>query len=276
MVEEGINKELEALQERIDKYKEAQNAAKDLYDYQKNIADQVKNISTLEKQMSAYEGDTSEENKQRIQKIKLQLEEAKENLEETEMEHALSESQKMLDELYAKYEEILNERLDNTDMLLEDMIEKINTNASSINETLISESEKVGYTLTESMQDIWSNEGCATAIISKYGDNFNSQLTSVNNVLNAIAEKMGVVIKQADEEAKENIKDVQDKPVDVPKKDETPKEPQKETPKKDTTPQAKTIKVGGKSMQVLQRFMIMLEIKQVKDNIIEMIQFILY
>ena len=100
LVEEGIQLELESLQKLIDEYNKAQENAKSLYDYQKQIAEQTKEISALEKQMSAYQGDDSEENRQRIQQIKLQLEEAKQNLEETEMDHALNETQKMLDELY--------------------------------------------------------------------------------------------------------------------------------------------------------------------------------
>lgn len=245
MVEEGINLELEALQERIDKYKEAQDEAKSLYDYQKNISDQVKEISSLEKQMTAYQGDNSEENKQRVQQLKVQLEEARENLEETEMDHALEESQKMLDKLYEDYEEILNERLDNIDMLLEDMIDKINTNSSDISNTISEESDKVGYTLSESMRNIWSNEGDAAVIISKYGDNFCAQLTSVNNVLNAIAEHMGVMLKQEDKNAKSEIKKNQDKAVE-PKKEESSNKTEttkKEDTKKENT---KTIKVGGK------------------------------
>lgn len=245
MVEEGINLELEALQERIDKYKEAQDEAKSLYDYQKNISDQVKEISSLEKQMTAYQGDNSEENKQRVQQLKVQLEEARENLEETEMDHALEESQKMLDKLYEDYEEILNERLDNIDMLLEDMIDKINTNSSDISNTISEEADKVGYTLSESMRNIWSNEGDAAVIISKYGDNFCAQLTSVNNVLNAIAEHMGVMLKQEDKNAKSEIKKNQDKAVE-PKKEESSNKTEttkKEDTKKENT---KTIKVGGK------------------------------
>ena len=251
MVEEGINKELEALQERIDKYKEAKQNAKDLYDYQKNISDQVKEISSLEKQMTAYQGDDSEENKQRVQQLKVQLEEAKENLEQTEMEHALSEAEKMLDELYANYEEVLNERLDNIDLLLEDMIIKINENSDSISQTLTEEAEKVGYSLSESMQNIWNNDGAATAIIAKYGENFITQLTTVNSVLNAISEKLSTEVEQEDKKAEDEIKQNQDKPVEKPKKEEPKKEePKKEEPKKTETKKKtttkKTIKKGGK------------------------------
>ena len=250
MVEEGINLELEALQEKIDLYKEAQQNAKDLYDYQKNIEDQVKNIASLEKQMAAYKGDTSEENISKIQQIKVQLEEAKADLEETEMEHALSETEKLLDNLYTEYEEILNERLDNIDVLLQDMINEVNNNASTISETLEREASNVGYTITESMKNIWSNEGEANSIITKYGEDFCSQLTSVNSVLNAIAEHMGAIIKESDNDANNAIDNVQDKPVTTPI---TPTTPTEESKKEDTSKteeskneSTKVISVGGK------------------------------
>ena len=66
MVEEGINLELEALQELIDKYNESLDEAKDLYDYQKKVRDQSSEISRLQKQLMAYGGDTSEENRARL------------------------------------------------------------------------------------------------------------------------------------------------------------------------------------------------------------------
>lgn len=245
MVQEGIDLELEALQERIDKIKETQEEMQALYEYQKKVSEQTKNIANLEKQLSAYEGDDSEENQARIQQIKLDLEEARKTLEETETEYALSETQKMLDELYSEYELILSERMDNIDALLEDMIGTVNENASTINETLAAESEKVGYTISDSIQDIWSNEGAATAIVTKYGDEFNSQLTSVNNVLNAIATEMGAIVEESDKEAEEDIKTETAQPEikpSEPKPSPTTPPPSSDTKKEET----KSITVGGK------------------------------
>lgn len=242
MVEEGINVELEALQKLIDSYNEALDSAKDLYDYQKKVKDLTDEIASLEKQQSAYLGDDSEENKARIQQIKVQLEEARENLEETEYEHYISEQKKLLDELFTEYESILNSRLDNVDALLSDMIDSINANASTIDETLRNESEKVGYTMTDSLQDIWSNEGCASTIISKYGDGFLSQLTSVNNVLNAIAKKIGAMTEESDKQAETNIKNETAKQETKPSSSSTTTKPSTNT----TTTTTKTIKVGGK------------------------------
>lgn len=242
LVQEGIEKELEALQDLIDSYTEALDSAKDLYDYQKRVKELTSEISSLEKQKSAYLGDDSEENQARIQQIKVKLEEARENLEETEYEHYISEQKKLLDTLFNEYEAMLNARLDNVDALLSDMIDTINANASTIDETLRAESEKVGYTMTDSLQDIWSNEGCATSIISKYGDGFLTQLTSVNNVLNAIAKKIGAMTEESDKQAETNIKNETAKQETKPSSSSTTTKPSTNT----TTTTTKTIKVGGK------------------------------
>lgn len=100
MVSEGIEKELDALKKLIEKYKDSLNSQKDLYDYQKKVKEQTSEIASLEKQLSAYEGDTSEESKAKIQKLKVSLEESKDDLKETEYDQFISDTEKMLDDLY--------------------------------------------------------------------------------------------------------------------------------------------------------------------------------
>lgn len=198
MVEEGINIELDALQKLIDTYTDALDSAKDLYDYQKKVSSQTSEISKLRKQLAAYAGDTSEENRAVIQRLQVSLEEAEADLEETQYENYITEQKKLLDSLYTEYEEVLNQRLDNTDVLLSDMIDRINANADSISTTLTAESEKVGYTLSENMQNIWMSSENTASIIMKYGDSFSSSLTSVNSVLNSIANYVALLAAAGD------------------------------------------------------------------------------
>lgn len=218
MVEEGIEKELDALDELIDKRKDALGAAKDLYDYQQDIAEQTKEISELEKQMAAMQGDTSEEAKQRVQEIKVELEEARQNLAESEYDQYISDQERLLDELYSEYELILNSRLDNIDALLSDMILEINTNAGIINDTINTAADNVGYTLSEEMRSIWNTSSSSitagikdgangiTSVITKYGDGFNTAFTTVNSTLNNIGINVSNMITQLNKLAKTDIK----------------------------------------------------------------------
>lgn len=100
LISEGYDKMLEALQDLIDKRKEALQAEKDLYDYQKQISEQTKTIAEYQKQLQAYEGDDSEEAKAKKQQIKTNLEEAQQDLQDTEYDKWLSDQEAMLDNLY--------------------------------------------------------------------------------------------------------------------------------------------------------------------------------
>ena len=198
LVEEGIEIELDALKELIDAYTDSLDSAKDLYDYQKKVAEQTAEIASIEKQLSAYKNDTSEEAKATVQKLKVELSEAQDDLEETEYDQYISDQKKMLDDLYDEYEMILNQRLDDIDALITDMIDNINANSSSIEQTISDQASAVGYMITDGMKEIWSNDGGANSIITKYGDSFTSQLTAVNNVLNAISANVASMIKASD------------------------------------------------------------------------------
>lgn len=206
LVRDGIEIELDALQELIDKYTDSLDTAKDLYDYQKRVKEQTSEIASLQKQISAYAGDDSEETRSTVQKLQVDLSDAIEDLEETQYDRYISEQKQLLDTLYNEYEIILNERLDNVDALLSDMIDTINSNSSSICDTLLSQADKVGYTITENEKAIWTNEGAASSIITKYGESFLTQMTTVNDVISKIALKMGAMVSESDKKAEDTIK----------------------------------------------------------------------
>lgn len=207
MVSDGIDKELDALQKLIDKRNDALDAAKDLYDYQKKVKEQSKDIADLEKQMAAYQGDQSEETKAKIQQIKVDLEEAKSDLEETEYDQYISDQQKILDDLYDQYEVVLNQRLDDIDALMADMISEINNSSSIIGATIESQADKVGYTLSESMNTIWlSGNGSISSVITMYGTKFDTALTTTNTALGYINTNIQNMITQLNKLAGTKIK----------------------------------------------------------------------
>lgn len=198
LVEEGINVELDALQERIDKYNESLDAAKDLYDYNKRVKEQTKEIASLEKQMAAYQGDDSEESRAKIQELKVSLENAKDDLEETEYDKYISDQKALLDELYLQYDLTLNERLDNTDAIISEMIAEINADASLIGDTISQEASNVGYELSTEMSSIWSG---AQDAIAEYGKNFSDVQTTTNNTLSRIELSVQAMVSHLNAEA---------------------------------------------------------------------------
>lgn len=204
LVKDGIELELDALQERIDKYNEAIDAAKDLYEYQKRVKEQTKEIANLEKQIAAYSGDDSEESKAIVQSLRVSLEEAQENLKDTEYDKYISDQKALLDSLYLEYETILNARLDNVDALLTGITTSVNESSTTIKTTLETEAGKVGTTISNAMNSIWSTgDGNAKSVLTMYGDNFKNNQTTINTTLNGIKASVDKMVEDSNKEAQE-------------------------------------------------------------------------
>ncbi len=195
LVEEGINIHLEALSELIDKYKESLNAAKDLYDFQKNISEQTQEIANLEKIFEAYSGDTSEEARKIIQETQVSLNEARQNLEETQWDRYISDTEELLDGLYDEYEEVLNARLDDIDLLISDMIDMVNENSEIIHESIGEATDKVGYEITDSLNTALGSNGNISTLISTFNNTFTSSstaiLASIDQIKNYVSHMVG-------------------------------------------------------------------------------------
>ncbi len=195
----GIQVELDAIRELIDAYTESLDSAKDLYDYQKKIAEKTANISALEKQLAAYQNDMSEETRSKIQKIQLELKDAKDDLKDTEYDRFVSDAKDALDSMYDEYEDLLNSRFDDVDALFEKLIDTVNENYTDINDYISKAAGSVGYTITEATSSLWANGGGANGLVSVYGTDISTKLTSVGltvenifSVLEGIARANGV------------------------------------------------------------------------------------
>lgn len=186
LVEDGIKSQLDAMKELIDNYKDALDNQKDLYDYQKKVGEQTKKISNLQKQLSAYSGDNSEENRARLQKLRTELADAQEDLQETEYDRYISDQKKLLDDLYDDYEKTMNERLDNIDTLIADVINQINIDSKSIGATLSTVAENVGLDLSTEMKTIWQDGGDGKKAIDLYGAGFLTEQTTLNTAVSGI------------------------------------------------------------------------------------------
>ena len=187
LVEQAINKHLEALQELIDKYKESLSEAKELYTYSKNINQQTENIANLEKQLQAYAGDDSEETRATIQNLQKSLEDAKESLMETEWDKYISETEKILDDMYEDYSDTLNTRLDDIDQLMRDMIAESNARQTEIQAIIHDVAEQYGYEVTNETNAILDSKDAMTSFFEK---DFEDYKTGTLNALWSIYSTM--------------------------------------------------------------------------------------
>ena len=198
LVKKGIEIELDSLKKLISTHKESLDQTKDTYEYQKKIEQKTKNIASIQKQLTAYQGDISEESRSRIQKLQVDLENAQKDLQETEYDRYISDSKKLLDDLYNEYETTLNQRLDNVDALMQDIISAVNDKSDIIRDTLQQESMSLGYTLSQATKEIWSGSGDAKSVVDYYGNKFDQTLTSTKTVLDNIWTKVSTMVSTSD------------------------------------------------------------------------------
>lgn len=208
LIEEAYNAQLDSLQNIIDKYKEMIQTAKDAYDYEKNVGDQVQTIASLEKQLNAYTLDNSEEGMLRRQQLTAELEEAREQLQETEYDRLISDTENLLDQITTEFEDWMNARLDNVELLLQEVINQSNANASSINDTIQTTANEVGYTLTSALSNIWNGSSGLKEIMILYQNDFNNQATTINNSINSIGQAVINILNKANETSEQIINDV--------------------------------------------------------------------
>ncbi|MCD8214589.1 MAG: hypothetical protein LUC97_02935 [Clostridiales bacterium] len=209
LVEDGIDAELDALQELIDKYTDYLDEMEDLYEYQKDIADKTSDIASIRKQLAAYANDTSEETKAKIQQLEVDLAEAEEDLAETQYKQYISDMKKLLNNLYDEYEELLNSQLDDIDTLIENVISQVNSSSSDIMTTLETVSENVGYTLTDEMTSIWTpltdETGEISDVLTTYSNNMAASMTTLQSTVENIVTKIDEMIEAADDLASSYI-----------------------------------------------------------------------
>ena len=183
LIQDGIDAEMDAVEKLIDAYTDALDSAKDLYEYRKKVANYSDDIAKLRKQLIAYQGDTSEEARAQVQKITVDLAEAEENLREAEYDQYISDQKKMMDEFKSDYQAALNERLDNLDSLIEQLIADANANSADVTAAINEAASNAGYTLTDNMTEILSDTNGQIAGVTSVLSDIAFQ---VHNIVNAV------------------------------------------------------------------------------------------
>ncbi len=187
LVQEGYDTFIDKLDEVIQKYKDLMSQQKDAYDYEKSIKEKTKALNALEKQYSAVQGDNSEEGKKNIQQLKDQINTAKDDLKDTEYEKLISDTEKILDQLQSDVKSWLDQRIDEFDVTMQEIIDQSNENASNISQTITSTAENYGYKLSESMSSIWSlNANNITNGINSVLGDFSNKFVEGNNAINKV------------------------------------------------------------------------------------------
>lgn len=206
LVNDGYNDLLNALQKVIDKQKESLNAEKSLHDYQRTVAEQTATIAQLQKRLLALQGDNSESGQSQRQTISSELKDAQDQLEETEYEQYIEDQTKMLDDLASQAEEWINTRLDNLDGLIQQIIDDSNTHSGEIKDIITNTANEFGINLSDGMKSIWETNtnninNNITSVFNDFGTKFDNTMTTLNNVVSGIEDKVQEMLRLANEEA---------------------------------------------------------------------------
>lgn len=202
LVNDGYNDFIDKLGDAIDKYKELMSTMKDAYDYEKSIREKTEALNVLEKQYISYQGDNSEEGKKNIQQLKDQINTAKDDLKDTEYEKLISDTEKILDQLQSDVKSWVDQRLDQLDTTIQDIINNSNENASNISDTINTTANEFGVKLSGYMTDIWNNNSFGVGkTLADFSTKYENVSSAINNTVNTISQNIADMLDAVKKEA---------------------------------------------------------------------------
>ncbi len=117
-------------------------------------------------------------------------------MKDTEYEKLISDTEKILDQLQSDVKSWLDQRIDEFDVTMQEIIDQSNENATNISETITSTAENYGYKLSESMASIWStNASNITNGINSVLADFSNKFVEGNNAINKVCGDINAAVQ---------------------------------------------------------------------------------
>ena len=204
-VKDGIQKEIDAYEELINKRKEDLDSQKDQHDWAKSVKEHTSEIESIQRQIDALNGDTSASAAAQRKKLQEELAKAQEELEETYYDREIELQQKALDETLEMYKEgkedamaELDEYLTHEKKVLSDSYDVILTNSDVVYKKLNEMAQEYNIEILNSVVDPW-NKG--NAALGTYGDNLQIATSGYVAQLKLIESELENIQRQADRTA---------------------------------------------------------------------------
>ena len=256
-IKNGIQKEIDAYDELIEKKKEELDAEQDLYDFQKKSAESAKNIADIERKLAALAGDNSASAVAQRKKLEAELAEARAEQDDFYYQRSIENQKNALDNekeafTEAKNAEIatLEESLENTSQIVSDSIGTVRDSASTVLDTINQTASEYGLTLSDTLVKPWED---AKKAIQAYDDVFgiSGSGSKTTKSLDSTKSKQTNTQKENDNKGTKAVKDTKTNSADYKAATKKDKKENKDTKsdKKDTksdNKDSKTIKEGGK------------------------------
>ena len=204
-VKDGLQKEIDAYEELIEKKKKSLSEEKDAYDFQKQIQESDKNIREIERKIAALEGNTSSSAMAQRRRLEAELLKAKEEQQDMYYTHSIEKQQEALDkelEEYRKNKEnqmdALDEYLKQEEQVISDSFDLVAENTKAIANTLIQISEEYGVSISDTVATPWINGADA---IGTYEEQLNTSVSNTTKNLETLKQHLEDLQTQADKTA---------------------------------------------------------------------------
>jgi hypothetical protein len=189
-IKDGIQKEIDAYDELIEKKKEELDAEKDLYDFQKNVNGQQKNIADIKRKLAALSGDNSASARAERARLQAELAEAESELADTYYDRSINNQQTALDNERETFTEKKEDEMDawdkyleNPEKVIKDSIGTVKDNAGTVLKTINSTASEYGLSLSKILTQPWKDGAQAIQSYSKkFGLSPSSTVKALKNI----------------------------------------------------------------------------------------------
>lgn len=221
-IKDGIQKEIEAQEELIEKKKEELNAQKNLYDFNKKVTDQKKSISEIDRQLAALAGDNSASARAQRKKLEAEKAQAQQELKDSYYDRSVEKQNETLDaelEIFKegkeKEIELLDKYLEDTEKVVKDSFAAFLANQETANSALLDLQSKFGLKFSDAVQNMFNSN---KPLVDGY-DDFNKDKTDGSSATEQtgkdITNEEKNQVNQANDDAKDENKEIDETNEDI-------------------------------------------------------------
>lgn len=205
-IKDGIQKEIDAYSELINKQKKSLQEKRETHDYNKKVADQQKSIAKIQSQIDALALDSSQSAAAKRKKLEAELLDEKTNLNEIYYDHDLEMQEEALDknlEIFQKDKEKIIENLEKSlediETITKNSISSVKNNASQVSSELSTLSEQYGLTISTEITQPWEKGASALqSYTNQFKSNTSEWVTALQGVENQWKKNIAAANKYAD------------------------------------------------------------------------------
>lgn len=202
-VENGLNKEIDALSDAIDKKTELIDKMKEERSFNQSIADLDKTIARLERQEDILKNDDSEANRKKLREIRSKIEDAREDRDNKFYDKSVEDQKNSLSEMLTNSKKQAEDYLKDTDKVFSDALTYVNVNSSQVASNIEKIAKDTGYDISSYIVSAWEKGGNA---VGDYASTLSSNVPNITAQLSLIESSWDRVCKAADKAAQASAK----------------------------------------------------------------------